>query len=162
MNTLEKAILTVSKELSIVYTHHLISTDNPSEAEKIEARKQFNDAVVDTFLTAFSDEDTPIGTRFRIKGHLHSPEKCGYPLSIDIEKEGLSAGAIYAIWFYATTGNKADYDTCLNLDIAQNQLLDSALFPNNNTYTKKSSSWPYLVLMLIIGIVIGIIIYGNS
>lgn len=159
MDMLEKAILNVSKNHIHVYIDALSTIDNPStEEEKKMVRKQFNEAVLDSFLEAFSGDDTPIGVRLRIKGNLSHPQNCGYPLPFDVNEEGLSAGAIYAIWFYATTGTKADYDTCLNLDIAQLQLLESA---TKRSGDKKSSSWPYWILMFVIGAVIGTIIYMN-
>lgn len=81
-------------------------------------------------------------------------------------------GFVYAMYWYAITETVADPSVCVSLNHAHAEAIQTALEELSyelegkqpprkkaNTYSprKKSSSWPYWIAMLVIGIIIGII-----
>lgn len=107
-------------------------TDEEMEHEFECARKEYFNSVFDYIWNFLEDKDQLLGHKIRIA--LCNPEITGLPPEFTIEhfdRYGVSAGAAYAIFYYASTNKpirpEKDYKTLSRLNYAQAKATDLIL-----------------------------------
>ena len=100
-------------------------SDQEMEQCAMHIRREYLDAVTNSVLTFFQNSSPVIYSRLQMA--MISPRICGMDddlVNLDI---GLSAGALYALCYYAVTNKKAKTYDCSKLSQLQNDLMNQAL-----------------------------------
>lgn len=117
------------------------------------AKKRFNDDILNDLSMVFETDAFGKETKTRISERIAHPEFCGYPQKVDYEKNGLSAGAIFAIYYNACAGVIARPDKCDKLDQTQEMLLEryvQAILESKNNKNKKRRGWNWSLASFLI------------
>ena len=123
-NALSKAILDASKFYLKRFTDKLEALgEDAGEGAFITARREYLDLVSSSIINHFEKQRPDIAKR--IQAAMLNPELCGYR-GIDI-KNGISAGALYAICLYAIENRVAKSNDCIRLNREQNEIMLSVL-----------------------------------
>ena len=123
-NALNKAIIDASKYYLKQFTDKLEALgEEAGEEAFITARREYLDLVSSSIINQFEKQRPDIAKR--IQAAMLNPELCGYR-GIDI-KNGISAGALYAICLYAVENRVAKGNDCIRLNREQNEIMLSAL-----------------------------------
>ena len=123
-NALSKAITDASKFYLKQFSDKIASLgDDAGEDAFIAARREYLDLVSSSIINHFEKQRPDIAKR--IQAAMLNPELCGYR-GIEI-KNGISAGALYAICLYAVENRVAKSNDCIRLNREQNEIMLSAL-----------------------------------
>lgn len=133
---LSKAILNASKNKVEVYKHGIKANidvlNGDAEKEKEEViilvRREYLDEVANSVINTFDVSSPTIATRIQLT--LSSPALCGYE-DIDISN-GIMAGSLYAICYYAIKNKVAKPRDCIRLNHLQHDIMNSALAELDN------------------------------
>ena len=104
-------------------------SDEQMNAEFINIRRNYLDTVANTVFADLKNMSPNIYSR--ALAALSTPEICGYP-DIDIDN-GVAAGKIYAICYYAIMNKIAKPSDCISLNHAQHDIMDQALSKINES-----------------------------
>ena len=119
-NALTKAILDASRFYLKEFRQKLESYGEDFDQEKMmQARRDYLDLVSSSIINHFEKQRPDIAKR--IQAAMLNPAICGYS-GIDI-KNGISAGALYAICLYAVENRVAKPNDCIQLNRQQNELM---------------------------------------
>ena len=123
-NALSKAIIDASRLYISRFTDKLAELgEEAGEQGFIEARREYLDLVSSAIINNFEKQRPDIAKR--IQAAILNPELCGYR-GIDI-KNGISAGALYAICLFAVENRVAKSSDCIRLNREQNEIMLSAI-----------------------------------
>ena len=133
---LSNAILNASKNKIEIYQRGIIANidalNGDVEAEKEEAiisvRREYLDVVANSVINTFDVSSPTIAARIQLA--LMSPALCGYE-DIDISN-GIMAGSLYAICFYAIKNKVAEPRDCVRLNHLQHEIMNDALSEQDN------------------------------
>ena len=123
-NALNKAIIDASKLYLSKFTEKLTELgEEAGEEGFLDARREYLDLVSSAIINNFEKQRPDIAKR--IQAAILNPELCGYR-GIDI-KNGISAGALYAICLFAVENRVAKSADCIRLNREQNEIMLSAI-----------------------------------
>ena len=128
---LSKAILNASKNKAGIYKQGIMANidvlNGNEEAAKeeviISVRREYLDEVANSVIETFDVSSPTIAARIQLA--LASPALCGYE-DIDISN-GIMAGSLYAICFYAIKNKVAEPGDCVRLNHLQYDIMNMAL-----------------------------------
>lgn len=128
---LSKAILNSSANHIEQYKesikNNFISLNNASEEESqkmlMSIRKDYLDEVSNSVINSFQVSSPKIAARIQLA--MMSPSLCGYDdMNFD---NGMIAGTLYAVCYYAITNKTASPKDCIYLNHLQNDIMENAL-----------------------------------
>jgi hypothetical protein len=128
---LSKAILNASKNKVGIYKQRIMSNidvlngDEEAATEEvlISVRREYLDEVANSVISTFDVSSPAIAARIQLA--LMSPALCGYE-DIDISN-GIMAGSLYAICYYAIKNKVAEPRDCVRLNHLQHDIMNTAL-----------------------------------
>lgn len=121
-NAISKVILEASRFYLDVLEKNLPEAGDIAE-NMLRARRNYLDIVSSAVINNFEKQRPDIARR--IQAAIINPQLCGYS-GIDI-KNGISAGALYAICLYAVENRVAKANDCIRLNREQNEIMLSLL-----------------------------------
>ena len=123
-NALSKAILDASKFYLPEFLKRLEKGGETAEKDfMLQARREYLDLVSSSIINHFEKQRPDIAKR--IQAAMLNPKLCGYS-RIDL-KNGISAGALFAICLYAVENRIARANDCIELNRKQNSIMLDAL-----------------------------------
>lgn len=128
--TLKKSILNVCENSKDSYKKYIL--DNYNDVDSIDeeriiaiskmARRNYFDDVANSLFNSFKVSSPNIYGKIQLI--LVYPSMCGYD---DIDVDDLTAGAVYAICYFALKGKTASPKDCIELNHLQNDIINEAL-----------------------------------
>ena len=127
-NAISKAITDASKYYLPEFVKKLEAYgESLGQEQMLRARRDYLDLVSSAIINHFEKQRPDIAKR--IQAAMLNPQLCGYS-GIDM-KNGISAGALFAICLYAVENRMAKPNDCIQLNRAQNEIMMSALEEKN-------------------------------
>lgn len=119
-NALSKAILDASRHYLPQFHEKLEQFgDGMTKEQMLKARRDYLDLVSSSIINHFESQRPDIAKR--IQAAMLNPQLCGYA-GIDM-KNGISAGALFAICLYAVENRIAKPNDCIELNRKQNDIM---------------------------------------
>ncbi len=123
----------------------------------ISSRREYLDEVVNSVINTFDVSSPIIASKIRIL--LMSPSLCGYE-DINIY-DGIMAGSLYAICYYAINNKFAKPRDCIKLNHLQNDIMNMALTELESEIWKTIMNGVLFIIVVFISFIIGIFSFSQ-
>ena len=131
----EKALVGFENDIEAFYLdYNDLENEEDIIVEYQKVLRRYLDAVSNDVISIIHDGPSSISARLSVT--LYVPSRCGYP-DIDF-RNGLRAGSLYALCFYAHKNKPANPKDCIFLNHYQNNLIDSVLVKLDAKITKNA------------------------